>query len=140
MIEAILKRGIRLVRPALNIPEHGRFLFQFLSIGWDQQNGVVVRFAKRKAREGFVFIAEVRVTMIQNFASLGRAIDILIKFSDCLIMWQNCAVKNNKKCNKILGYMNCFDKDCVEIELGTKLNLSEQICSQSIFNKLIQVV
>jgi hypothetical protein len=79
VIEAILKRGIRLVGPALNRPEHGRFLFKFLSIGWEQQNGVMVRFSERRAREGFVCIAEVRVAMIQNAASPGRAFDMLIK-------------------------------------------------------------
>ena len=33
----------------------------------------MVRFAERRVREGFVCVADVRVTMIQNFASLGGA-------------------------------------------------------------------
>ena len=52
VIEAVLKRGIRLVRPALNRPEQGHFLFKFLSIGWEQQNGVMVRFAQGRALYG----------------------------------------------------------------------------------------
>ena len=38
----------------------------------------MARFAERRAREGFVCIAEVRVTMIQNVASPGHAFDMLI--------------------------------------------------------------
>ena len=78
MIKAILERGIRLIRPALDWPEHGRFLF--LSIGWEQQNGVKFRFAKGRAVEGFVCIAEVKVAMIQSASSPCRAFDMLIEF------------------------------------------------------------
>ena len=37
------------------------------------------RFTERRAREGFVGVAEVRVALIQNAASPGRAFDMLIK-------------------------------------------------------------
>ena len=52
-----------------------------MTIGWEQQNGVVVRFAERRAGEGFVYV-EVRVTMIQDFTSPGCAFDMLIEFRE----------------------------------------------------------
>ena len=80
MIEKILTRGFRLVRPALNGPCHWYILFEFLPIGGEKQNGVVVRFAGRRAGEGIVCITEVRVSVIQCFASLGTTINMLIEF------------------------------------------------------------
>jgi hypothetical protein len=103
VIEAILKRGIRLAGPALNRHEHGRFLFQFLSIDWEQQN--VIRFAERRAREGFVCIAEVRVTMILNFSSPGRAFDMLIKFREPCFQISPVKIPSYNKCSlRICGF------------------------------------
>jgi hypothetical protein len=59
MIKTILKHGFRLVRPALNSTNHGYFLFEFLPIGREEQDGVVVRFAERRVGEGLVSILEV---------------------------------------------------------------------------------
>ena len=42
VIKTVLKRGFRLVRPALNRPQHKYFLFEFLPIGREEQNGVVI--------------------------------------------------------------------------------------------------
>jgi hypothetical protein len=90
--EAILKRGIRLVGPALNRPERGSFLFKSLSIGREQQNGVMVSFSKRRAREGLIIVAEVRITMIQGFTSPGCTINMLIEFRESC--FQISLVKN----------------------------------------------
>jgi hypothetical protein len=35
-----------------------------MSIGWKQQNGVVVSFSEKRAGEGLICIVEVRITMI----------------------------------------------------------------------------
>jgi hypothetical protein len=61
VIKAILNLGIRLVRPGLDRPKHGHFLFWFLPIGGEQQDGVMIRFDKKGEGEGLVCIAEVRV-------------------------------------------------------------------------------
>jgi hypothetical protein len=39
--------------------KHRHFLFEFLPIGLEEQDGVVVRFAERRAGEGLVSIPEV---------------------------------------------------------------------------------
>ena len=98
VIKAILKLGIRLVGPALNRPEHGRFLFEFLSIGWEQQNGVVVRFAERRTRKGFVCVAEIRVAMIQSCARPGRAFDMLIQFREPCFQISLVKIPSYNKC------------------------------------------
>ena len=48
----------------------------------DQQNGVVVSFSERRAREGLICVAEVRIAMIQGFSSPGCANDMLIQFRE----------------------------------------------------------
>jgi hypothetical protein len=53
VIKTILKRGFRLVRPALNSPQHGKILFECLAIGREEENGVVVRYGRKKG-EGLV--------------------------------------------------------------------------------------
>ena len=80
MIKTILKRGIGLVRSALDRPKHGRFLFWFLPIGGQQQDGVMVRFDKRRAGEGRECIAKVRVAMVERVTRSCTAIDMLIEF------------------------------------------------------------
>ena len=49
LIKTTLKSVFRLVRPVLNIPYYGYFLFEFLPIGREEQSGVVVRFSERRA-------------------------------------------------------------------------------------------
>ena len=75
VIKTILKCGFRLVRTVLNGPSHGYILFEFLPIGGEKQNGVVVGFGARRAREGLACIVEVRVAVIQCFASPGTTIN-----------------------------------------------------------------
>jgi hypothetical protein len=57
----------RFVRPALNSPLHRYILFEFLPLGREEKDGVMVRFAERMAGEGLLCIGEVRVTVIQFF-------------------------------------------------------------------------
>jgi hypothetical protein len=78
-IKTILKRGFRLVRPALNSTKHGYFLFEFLPIGREEQDGVVVRFAERKAGEGLVSIPEVGIEMVESLSSASSTVDMLIE-------------------------------------------------------------
>jgi hypothetical protein len=42
VIKTILKHGFQLVRPALNRPLHGYFLFQFLPIGRVEKNADII--------------------------------------------------------------------------------------------------
>jgi hypothetical protein len=68
-----------LVRLALNGPSHGYILFEFLPIGWEKQNGVVVGFAKWRMGDSLECIAKVRVSVIQSFARASTIINMLIE-------------------------------------------------------------
>jgi hypothetical protein len=105
VIKTILKCGFRLVRPALNSPYHGYFLFEFLPIEKEEQNGVVVRFAERRAREGLVGMAEVGVTVVECFSSASTTVGMLIELRQPFP--QICFVKipSYNKCSLgICGY------------------------------------
>jgi hypothetical protein len=80
----------------LDRPEHGHFLFQFLSIGWEQQNGVMVRFDEGRAGEGFVCIVEVRVAMVENATSL---FNMLIKFRKPCSQISHVKIPSYNKCS-----------------------------------------
>lgn len=79
VIKTILKCGFLLVRPALNSPQHGYFLFEFLPIGREDQNRVVIRFAAGRAEEGLVGIPEVVVAVVDCFSSASTTVNVLIE-------------------------------------------------------------
>ena len=58
----------------------------------------MVRFSERKAGEGFVCVAEVRITMIQGFASPCRAFDMLIKFREPCFQINLVKIPSYNKC------------------------------------------
>ena len=65
----------------------------------------MVRYSKGRAEEGFVCIAEVRVAMIQNFASLGHAFNMLIKFMEHGFQISLIKIPNYIKCSlRICGF------------------------------------
>ena len=66
LIKTILKHIFRLVRPALNSTKHGYFLFEFLPIGLEEQDGDVDWFAVRRAGEGLLSIQEVWIAMFES--------------------------------------------------------------------------
>jgi hypothetical protein len=68
------------IRPALNSSIHGYILFEFLPIGREEKNGVVVRFAEGRKGEGLVCIAEVRKAVIQCIVRTSATINMLIEF------------------------------------------------------------
>ena len=63
----------------------------------------MVSFSERRAGEGLICVAEVRITMIQGFASLGRAFDMLIKFREPC--FQISLVKSPTTINVASGYV-----------------------------------
>ena len=110
MIKTILKRGFRLVRLALNSTKHGHFLFEFLPIGREEQDGDVVRFAERRVGEGLVSILEVWIAMAESLRSTSRTVNMLVEF------WQPnpqiCFVKipSYNKCSlRICGPVKFFE-------------------------------
>ena len=62
-----------------NSPKHGYFLFEFLPIGREKQNGVVVRFAERMTGDGLVGIPEVGVTAVECISSASTTVNVLIE-------------------------------------------------------------
>ncbi len=68
----------------MNCPEGGCFTFQFLPISRQEQNGRVIRFAKRLAGEGLVCVPEGGVTMVECTISTRVDGDVLKVF------WSYC--------------------------------------------------
>ena len=54
---------------------------------------------RRRAREGFVCVVEVRLTMIQDFASPGHAFDMLIKFREPCFQISLVNIPSYNKCS-----------------------------------------
>ncbi len=69
----------------MNCPEGGCFTFQFLPISRQEQNGRVIRFAKRWAGEGLVCFPEGGVTMVECTISTCVDGDVLKVF------WSYCS-------------------------------------------------
>jgi hypothetical protein len=59
---------------------HWYILFELRHIRQNEQDGIVVEFAERRAGEGFVCIAEVRVAVVESISPACRAINMLIEF------------------------------------------------------------
>ncbi len=68
----------------MDCPESGCFTFQFLPISRQEQNGRVIRFAKRWAGEGLVCVPEGGVTMVECTISTRVDGDVLKVF------WSYC--------------------------------------------------
>jgi hypothetical protein len=76
-----------------------------LSIGREQQNGVLDRFAERRAGEGYVCVVEVRVAMIQNAVSPSCVFDMLIKFREPCFQISFVKIPSYNKCSlRIYGF------------------------------------
>ena len=54
-------------------------MFEFLPIGREDQNGVVIRFSKGRAGEGLVGIPEVAEEVVECFSSGSTIVDMLIE-------------------------------------------------------------
>ncbi len=84
----------------------GYFLFQFLPINRQKQNGRVIGFAERWAGEGFVCVSEGSVTMVQYMISTRVDGDVLKVF------WSYCSEvgfikvpRDNKCCIWVRGFL-----------------------------------
>ncbi len=90
----------------MNCPESGCFTFQFLPISRQEQNGRVIRFAKRWAGEGLVCVPEGGVTVVECAISTRVDGDVLKVF------WSYCSevgfIKvpcDNKSCIWVRGFL-----------------------------------
>ena len=62
-------------------------------------------FSERRAGEGFVCVAEVRVTMVQDFLRPGRAFDMLIKFRESCFQISLVKIPSYNECSlRICGF------------------------------------
>ena len=68
-------------------------------------SGGVVSFSDRRAGQGLMCVAEVRVTMIQGFSTPGCAIDMLIKFRESSFQISLVKIPSNNECSLLI---NCF--------------------------------
>jgi hypothetical protein len=65
----------------------------------------MVSFSERRVGEGLICIAEVRITMIQGFASPGCAIDMLIEFREPCFQISFVKITSYNKCSlRICGF------------------------------------
>ena len=87
-----------------SIPQHGYFLFEFLPIGREDQNGVVIRFAERRGEEGLVGIPEVGVAVVDCFGNASPT------YSQCVdrtlvVFSSNLLLKSPDTINAASGYV-----------------------------------
>jgi hypothetical protein len=65
----------------------------------------MVSFSERRAGEGLICVVEVRITMIQGFASPGCAIDVLIEFREPCFQVSFVKIPSYNKCSlRICGF------------------------------------
>ncbi len=90
----------------MDCPEGGCFTFQFLPISRQEQNGRVIRFAKRWAGEGLVCVPEGGVTMVECTISTRVDGDVLKVFwSYCFEVGFIKVPCDNKSCIWVRGFL-----------------------------------
>ena len=76
-------------------------------------------FPERRAGEGLIYINEVRITMIQGFASTGSAIDMLIEFGEPCVQISLVKIPSYNECSlRICGFL--FAKSQIKFVQGLR--------------------
>jgi hypothetical protein len=65
----------------------------------------MVRFSERRAGHGFVCVAEVRETMVQDLFRMGSAFDMLLKFRESCFQFSLVKIHSYNECSlRICGF------------------------------------